>query len=574
MKSRLLILLIAFSVTSCANKITGLYEVELYATNDVHAQFFDTDYYGNVKNTSLSKVSFYINNRRQMCGDSCIAFIDVGDMLQGDAAACFFNDYANLSQHKQNTTHFLTKVMEYMRYDAAVIGNHDFEAGHRNYDRIRSELKIPYLAANAIDEIREKPYFEEYAILNKNNIKIAVIGMVTHHIKQWLDKSLYSGIKFVSPVNIVDSLVNVVRKKESPDIVVIALHSGLGRADIKDDGDVSAYIASHVKGADFVIASHDHIPYCGYFKNDKDSILVINGGCNAEYISKVKIQVKYDNGKVVGKKISGRIIPMSNIPSDSIYNKQFLTDFNEIKDFSTKKVGYLNHDISLSKAYTGYSDYINFINYVMMKKSGADISFSAPIGGDGTIKRGDISFNTVMSMYPYDNLLYTIEMTGTQIKNYLEYSYDKWINTIKSPDEHFFHLMYNKDLNKYIFEFPSFNFDSAKGIIYNVDVTKGFGDRINIISMENGSKFFDDKTYKVAISSYRTNGGGLLLKNGAGIDTKNNIVKERYKGIREIIYDYFKNGGEFHSEKPNWKFIPEYLSNKAAAKDLKLLLSK
>lgn len=120
-------------------------------------------------------------------------------------------------------------------------------------------------------------------------------------------------------------------------------------------------------------------------------------------------------------------------------------------------------------------------------------------------------------------------------------------------------IIYNKELHKYVFKYPAFNFDAAKGIKYEVDVTKPFGNKVRIISMENGEPFRLNKSYKVAISSYRANGGGDLLKQGAGI-TKNidKIVIARYGGIREFIYSYFEQGNKFpYKVEPNWKFIPE-----------------
>ncbi len=552
--------LFALLFSSCGvNSREGVYEVELYSTNDVHAQFFDSLYVGGNKATSLSKISFYINNRRETIGDSSVALLDLGDMLQGDVAACFFNLPDTVKIRSNNSMHFLSRVMNYMKYDASVAGNHDIEAGHTIYDRIFKELKMPYLAANAIDIKSGKPYFNEYAILHKNHLKIAVIGMITHNIDMWLDKSLYSGIKFVPPVNITDSLVKVIREREEPDIVVIALHSGIGKANNKESGDIASYIATHAKGVDLVLASHDHIPSCNKFFNGKDSILLIDGGCKAEYLSKVKIKVCFKGGKRVSKIIRGSLVPATNIPSDDSYNKFFHKDFLDVKTFATKRISYLEHDIAMDDAYFGFSEYINFINHVMMKSTGADLSFAAPINASDYVRRGNVDFITVMTLYPYDNLLYTIEMTGEQIHNYLEYSYSKWIKTISSDNMELLNIIYNKELHKYVFKYPAFNFDAAKGIKYEVDVTKPFGNKVRIISMENGEPFRLNKSYKVAISSYRANGGGDLLKQGAGI-TKNidKIVIARYGGIREFIYSYFEQGNKFpYKVEPNWKFIPE-----------------
>jgi 2',3'-cyclic-nucleotide 2'-phosphodiesterase/3'-nucleotidase len=125
-------------------------------------------------------------------------------------------------------------------------------------------------------------------------------------------------------------------------------------------------------------------------------------------------------------------------------------------------------------------------------------------------------------------------MTGQQVKDYLEYSYDLWVNR----------------------KGPSYNWDSADGIIYEVSRSAPAGERVRILSMKDGSPFEPEKTYKVAMTSYRANGGGDLLTEGAGVDPKEQTVLERYKDIRSIIGDHIASREEIVPEvSSNWKFV-------------------
>ena len=104
-------------------------------------------------------------------------------------------------------------------------------------------------------------------------------------------------------------------------------------------------------------------------------------------------------------------------------------------------------------------------------------------------------------------MLYTMVLTGKEVKDFLEMSYDLWVNQMTSPDDHLL-LLNEKDNGFGRFRNPSFNFDSAAGIIYTVDVTKPYGKRIAIERMADGKPFEMDKQYRVADNSYRGNGGG------------------------------------------------------------------
>ena len=213
-----------------------------------------------------------------------------------------------------------------------------------------------------------------------------------------------------------------------------------------------------------------------------------------------------------------------------------------------------------------------------MELTGADVSFSAPLSFNAKIEQGDIFISDMFNLYKYENLLYTMLLSGKEIKDFLEESYAGWTNQMQSADDHLLLITQRKDGNGYTFKNPSFNFDSAAGIIYTVDVSKPKGEKISILKMADGRPFEMDKQYKVAINSYRGNGGGDLLTKGAGIplnQLSSRIIASTEKDLRYYLIQYVKSKGTISPKAMNqWKMIPEEWVEKGKEKDSKLLFGK
>ena len=158
MKRLLFILLL--TVAACAPK-DGVYSFKVLATNDVHGRYFDSSYVDDGVRNSLISVSCYVDSVRTSSGRESVILLDVGDFLQGDNAAYYYNYVDTLS------IHLYARMAEYMDYDAVIVGNHDIETGHGVYDRIKSQLRMPFLAANALRTDDGKPYFQEYTVLKR-----------------------------------------------------------------------------------------------------------------------------------------------------------------------------------------------------------------------------------------------------------------------------------------------------------------------------------------------------------------------------------------------------------------------
>ena len=263
-----------------------------------------------------------------------------------------------------------------------------------------------------------------------------------------------------------------------------------------------------------------------------------------------------------------------------------------MQKFVSKKIGYNTNTISLKDSYFGSSAFIDFIHDIQLNIAKADISFAAPLSFDAQINQGDIYMSDMFNLMKYENMLYAMNLTGKEIKNFLEYSYFKWTNQMTSPDDHimllsektqydrqkcgFKNLTFNFD--SAAFQNESFNFDSAAGIIYTVDVTKPQGEKVNIISMQDGTPFSMEKTYRVAVNSYRGNGGGALLTAGAGIpkdELPKRIVFSTDKDLRFYMLQYIQEKGTVSPKAHNnWRFIPEDIVTPAIKRDYKILFKE
>lgn len=205
---------------------------------------------------------------------------------------------------------------------------------------------------------------------------------------------------------------------------------------------------------------------------------------------------------------------------------------------------------------------------------------------NGTVKGGDIIYNDLLTIYPFENQLYIIKMTEKEIKDYLEASYDRWVNTVSKPSDHVLKIVSRPDQRtgspSWSFVERSYNFDSAGGLVYTVDVTKPVGERVDIKSMADGTPLDPAKEYNVAVTSYRASGGGGLMAK-AGVDTgkiEERIV-EIYPEFRKILYDYLLEKGAIdpdqigdRSKIGEWRFIPEKTVVPAMNKDMELLFGK
>ena len=431
MKARHFLLLgAALLLLACHRPLKdGEYTLTVLSTNDVHGTWFDSTYVGHQVRRSLFAINTYVDSVRQADGAGNVLLVEVGDCLQGDNAAYYFNYVDTVSPH------LFPRLLDYMKYDAVVWGNHDVETGHKVYDRVQKELTakgIPFLAGNAIRNDNGKTYFPLYKIVNKGGLKIAILGYNNANIKAWLAENVWSGMHFDSIVSHVQQDVDAVRAKEHPDVVVVGVHSATGEGNGKNPEAEGMDVFNSVKGVDWVLASHDHRPYV----EARDTIAFMNSGSHSRYLAHGKMHIKVEKGKVVSKTFETDLIPIKADKADPAMRAAFQKEFETVREFISQEVGQLNVPLLTRDAYKGVSSYVNLIHTICLNSEPAQLSVAAPLTFDGRVPEGKLVFNDLFTLYPFENQLYVITMTGDEVRRYLEASYDRWINTVSGPGDH------------------------------------------------------------------------------------------------------------------------------------------
>lgn len=553
-------------------------KLKIVQTSDLHGNYYPFDFiHQRDAAGSLARVHALVQANREIYKDNLI-LLDNGDILQGQPTAYYYNYMDTVAPH------LTAEMLNFMKYDAGNMGNHDIETGRAVFDRWSGDCQFPVLGANIIDTTTGQPHFKPYQVLERDGVKIVILGMITPAIPVWLSENLWKGLRFDDMEDTARKWMKIIREKENPDLVIGMFHAG---QDAQLMGSLyrenaSVEVARNVPGFDIVLMGHDHAREQKTIENIAgEKVLIMDPSSNGVVVSDVDVTLKLSNGKVVDKHISGVLTETKSYGVSESFMTQFAPQYETIQNFVSKKIGSFTETISTRPAYFGSSAFVDLIHELQMEISGADISFAAPLSYDTEIKEGDVFVSDMFNLYKYENMLYTMRLSGKEIKDALEMSYDLWMNRMKSPDDYLLLLREQRREgaeDRASFKNYSFNFDSAAGIIYTVDVTKPDGEKVQIISMADGTPFDRNKTYKVALNSYRGNGGGELLTKGSGIaqdELKERIISSTDKDLRYYLMQYIERKNIIEPRALNqWKLIPEEWTTPASKRDYELLFGK
>lgn len=546
-------------------------KLRIIFTCDTHGCFFPCDMTSGKKATgSLSRVATYVGNLRKTYGENLL-LLDGGDILQGQPT-CYFSNFV-----KPETPNLAAAVMNFMQYDCMTIGNHDIETGHAVYDKFCSELNCKVLAANLLKKNSPTAYFKPYTIIRRQGIKIAVVGIITQAVPYWLCEQLWHGMEFTDAVSTTKRILEEISTVEQPDITIGLFHTGLdGGLQTADYAENSTRkIVESTHSLDLVLFGHDHKSFSGSLKNSKgEDVPCLNPSSNSCFVGDAEVEICKD--ETAGNRhieITGKLVPIDNIEPDAGFCCHFNAEYLAAKKFLDREIGMANERIQTRDAYFGSAPFTDFIHRIQLEVSGADISFTAPLVYDERIESGPIRIRNIFNLYKYENQIVVLRMKGKEVRRYLEMSYGLWVNTMMSPADHIMNMAYYEYGGKKtaFFRNLAFNFDTAAGINYTVDVTKPVGGRINILSMSNGTPFTDDGWYTVAMHSYRGNGGTEILTKGAGIPfgeiPQRTVFRSKYDQRSYIIRDIERNSKMILNKTTNWKFIPEEWTARAIQRD-------
>ena len=565
-----------------AKTTTKTIRLKVIETSDVHGHFFPYDFMEMkpLKGT-LVRANSYINRQRSIYGDNLL-LIDNGDILQGQPCV-YWSNYV-----MPEDENLAASVINYMRYDAETVGNHDIEPGHKVYDKWIREVRCPLLGANIVKEECKngkaspksiynglKPYSVHY----KDGVKICIIGLLTPTIPSWLNHSIWKGIEFEEMVSCARKWVKYIQDYEKPDLLFGLFHSGLDGGIVTDNcaENATADVAREVPGFDVIFFGHDHQVHKEWIVNKNgQNVLCIDPSCYVKNVAEAEIELTYTNGKLSKKVIEGHIVNVLDEEVDTDMLNHFQPQIDAVKSYVSQKIGRFESPIYTRESFFGNSAFTDLIHNLQLQITNADISFNAPLSFNTTINAGDVTMADMFKLYRFENLLFVLRMTGEEIRKHLEYSYDMWTNTMKSPEDHALRLNDNSkdDQQRTGFQYYTFNFDSACGIDYEVDLTKPDGEKVKILQLSNGTPFDEKKWYKVAMNSYRANGGGELTL-GAGIPQDslyNRVIFHTDRDQRYYLTNEIKRMGVINPKpNSNWKFVPENWVKPALERDRKQL---
>jgi len=563
-----LFILVLYLLSGC----TAPEGLNIYVTTDLHGMLLPFDNTeGKATDHSLANLAGLVESE----GSDNTILLDNGDIIQGDPLAYYYNFVDTTRQH------VVADILNYLKYDAATAGNHDIEAGHTVYDRLRREYSFPMLAANAIDIKTGEPYFEPYTVIRKKGMKIVVFGLITPSVPNWLPESLYAGIRFENMIKTAAKWMPVM-EKENPDLIVGLFHSGMGdENDLGDDENSSIAVAANVPGFDLIFCGHDHRQDVKEIVNTAgEKVLLLDGGSRAEVLMHANIspgKKTEGNGK---HEITGRLIEMNTLPSSPAFIKKYQSISDTLKDYTAAIIGRSNATATTRDSFFGPSAFVDLIHRIQLDISGADISLAAPLSFDEQISKGDVRIRDMFRLYRFENFLYTVKMTGREVDLHLEHSYGLWYETMNNRKDYLLRYRYTESGEPVMvngtmrLRSASYNFDSAMGISYTVDVTKPQGQMVTITSMSDGSLFNPDSTYNVAVNSYRASGGGGHFA-AAGIThdkLDDRVIAATGRDLRYYMTEWISEKGEITPVPlSEWKVIPEQWVSEAAKREKKLL---
>ena len=569
-----------------AAKSTKTVRFKVIETSDVHGHFFPYDFMERkpIKGT-LVRANTYINKEREKYGKDHLLLIDNGDILQGQPCVYWSNyvmpEDANLA----------ARVINYMEYDAETVGNHDIEPGHKVYDKWIREVRCPLLGANIVKEgsdgtaRKENIYtgLQPYSIHIIDGVKIAVIGMLTPAIPNWLNKPIWKGMEFEEMTACAKKWIKYLKEVEKPDLIFGLFHSGKdgGIVTPEYEENATAAVAREVPGFDIIFFGHDHQVHNEWITNNEgQQVLIIDPSCWVQNVAEAEIELTLKKGKVIKKDIKGEIVNVRDEEIDEQMLGHFQKDIDAVKEYVDRKIGTFENSIYTRDGFFGNSAFTDLIHNLQLQITGADISITAPLSFNSVIRQGDVHVSDMFKLYRFENLMFVLRMTGEEVRKHLEMSYGIWTNQMKSPDDHI--MLLNDDMRedqqRAGFKNYTFNFDSACGIDYEVDVTKPVGQKIKILQMSNGEPFDEHKWYKVVMNSYRANGGGELLTHGAGIPAdsiESRVIYHSQLDARHYLMEEIEKMGTLNPQpNHNWKFVPEEWATPALERDRKLIFGK
>ncbi|KOV60289.1 bifunctional metallophosphatase/5'-nucleotidase [Streptomyces sp. MMG1121] len=532
------------------------WKFSILGTTDLHSHVFDWDYYKDAaysdkagNSVGVARVATLIKQQREAKGEDHVLLVDAGDIIQGTSLAYYFArvDPITGTDGKKGPRHPMAVAMNHMRYDAAALGNHEFNYGIEVLRKFEQQCHFPLLGANALDAKTLKPAFHPYTVKRicvpgAPDIKVGILGLTNPGIALW-DKDNVSG-KMVFPGLVEQAKKYVPRLRAlGCDVVFLTDHSGLdGSSSYGDElpyvENASNLVAEQVPGIDAILVGHTHVEVPSYtVKNQEtgEEVLLSEPYCWGYRLSVFDFEVELHHGqwKVTSK--TAQTLNPNTADEDPEIKKLLTADHELVVKYVNTAVGTCTADLSAAESCWKDVPIMDFIQKVQADTvkaglSAADaalplISVAAPFSRTADIPQGNVTIKDIAGLYIYDNTLYGKKLTGAQLKDYLEYA-AKYYHQVPAGTKVDTATLTNAN------SFWDYMYDVAAGVDYEIDIAQPEGSRIKNLSY-NGAPVADDQVFVVAVNNYRANGGS-----GYPHIASAPIAYSSTNEIRQLMIDY------------------------------------
>jgi 2',3'-cyclic-nucleotide 2'-phosphodiesterase (5'-nucleotidase family) len=520
-------LLLASQAPSQAADTTHLVIV---ATTDVHGRVRGWDYVKDAEAPGgLSRAATILETLRAQ-NPGRLVLVDAGDLLQGNPFATFFG------RQDQRQPQPIVDALNALQYDAATPGNHDFDFGLPLLRRAGTEATYHYVSAN-VDQTSGGPLFPATVVLQRAGVRVGVTGFTTPGVMVW-DRAQLAGQVRVRPIAEAAPAALALLDREGANVKVVLIHAGLAGGSTYDTTGVgpendAAVLATVTPKPDVVIVGHSHREIRDTVINGVHFVQPRNW---AQSLSVVHVFVV--QGKVVS--VRADLIPLRTTPELPRFARRLDAAHEAARLWAATPLGTAGPGFDGRYARVQDGALLDFINEVQRRKSGAQLSAAAAFDVMG-LPDGEIHLRDVAGVYPYENTLRAVRISGQQLRQFLEHS-ARYFQT------------YQPGVRRIIDDtIPGYNFDVVSGVNYNIDLSRPAGQRIRGLAYE-GKIVQPSDSFTLALNSYRAaGGGGYAMLAGA------RVMYDRGEDIRELLVDEIRRVHALDARtyyRASWSIIP------------------
>lgn len=539
-------------------------------TTDVHGMVLPYNFLTNSE-ASVSMAQVYTCIEELKSNNENYILLDAGDLGEGQPSTYYYNFV------EKGKEHILGKTINFLGYDALGIGENEIQFGEDIYKRAMPHwYKAPIVCGNVYEMATGETIFKPYTIINKGGFKVAVLGLTSPEIYNRLSPITMGTIVFDDLDKAAKYWINTIKADEEPDLLVGLLHTNANDAKL---------LIQDVEGLDLVLCGQDHIGVIDYANDPsfkKVSILQPLPRC--QELGKAKIHFKRNEEGGIDKEINVERIDLSKVTPSQAYISEFKSEVKVINDYLDEPLGITAEELDPVDALIGPSPIMNIIHDMQRWNTGVKISITNFVSTYNKVPSGNLSTRDLFNLYRFENRRWTVKMTGKEIKDLLEYSYDNQYATYEESTGYPYLIAYELDtignvkINNFgpILKTAQYNYLSAAGIDYVIDLTKPAGEKVSILALsESGEEFNLEETYQVVMPDHLAVGN--LTKNALKWDNMNigpHMISSHEVDIRRTFADYIREHSPIElNKKSDWKVIPEDFYRVTAPKE-KDFLSK